>query len=166
MKKYFNRLLFFIILSQISLLMSCSKNETDTQKPLISNEFSDSFPFSCDTLYFGEEIDIRLKFTDNVELGTYSITIHDNFDHHSHSTNEIECEHEPEKTPVNPFNFIQDYTIPAETMEYITDISINIPAGNSAGEFDEGDYHFFVNVTDRAGWSSQLGIGIKILKKP
>jgi hypothetical protein len=31
-------------------------------------------------------------------------------------------------------------------------------------EFDPGDYHFFISLTDREGWSAQKGLNIKVLK--
>ena len=55
---------------------------------------------------------MKVRFTDNAELGSYSINIHNNFDHHSHSTEVEECNMDPVKEPVNPYVFIQDYDIP------------------------------------------------------
>ncbi len=143
---------------------SCEKN-IDKEKPSIDLSIQDAFPVNCDTLYFGEPFNFIALFTDNVELGSYSIDIHNNFDHHSHSTEVIECSLDPIKTPVNPFLFIEDYDIPAGLSAYQTDTSITIPLGDETGNFDEGDYHFFISLTDKEGWSTQKGLSVKILRR-
>jgi hypothetical protein len=104
-------------------------------------------------------------FTDNAELGSYSIDIHNNFDHHSHSTEVTECSLDPIKDPVNPFLFIEDYNIPAGQSDYQTNMSISIPSSNGNGVYDEGDYHFFISLTDKEGWSAQKGLSIKMLHR-
>lgn len=161
-----NLKIYFVPLLILILLISCEKDkEIDKEKPTIDIDFFGAFPTNCDTLYFGESFDLKVQFTDNSELGSYSISIHDNFDHHSHSTEVIECELDPIKEPVNPFTFIDDYTIPEGSKEYETDISISIPSGKGNGLFDDGDYHFFISLTDREGWSSQAGLSIKMLHR-
>jgi len=155
-----------IIMSLIFAFNSCEKDDDiDNQKPEIDLSIQDAFPVSCDTLYFGETFILKVKFTDNVQLGSYSIDIHNNFDHHSHSTELTECNLDPIKEPVNPFTLIQDYDIPAGQQEYETNLSITIPSSNSNGSFDEGDYHFFISLTDKSGWSAQKGLSIKILHR-
>lgn len=153
-------------MSLIVAFNSCEKDEDiDNQKPVIDLSIQDAFPVSCDTLYFGETFVLKVKFTDNVQLGSYSIDIHNNFDHHSHSTEVTECNLDPIKEPVNPFTLIQDYDIPAGQQEYETNLSITIPLSNSTGSFDEGDYHFFISLTDKEGWSAQKGLSIKLVKR-
>ena len=155
-----------IIMSLIFAFNSCEKDEDiDNQKPEIDLSIPDAFPVSCDTLYFGETFILKVKFTDNVQLGSYSIDIHNNFDHHSHSTEVTECSLDPIKEPVNPFTLIQDYDIPSGQQVYETNLSITIPSSNSNGSFDEGDYHFFISLTDKSGWSAQKGLSIKILHR-
>jgi hypothetical protein len=116
-------------------------------------------------MYFGESFTFRVLFSDNVELGSFSIDIHHNFDHHSHSTEVTECQLDPKINPDNPFVFIQDYTIPAGSKSYETNLSISLPSGNVGVLFDEGDYHFFISLTDKEGWSAQKGLSIKILRR-
>ena len=67
------------------------------------------------------------------------------------------------KDPVNPFLFIEDYNIPAGQSAYQTNLSISIPPGNEKGAYDEGDYHFFISLTDQSGWSVKKGLSIKML---
>lgn len=145
---------------------SCEKDEAiDKQKPEIDLDVKGAFPVNCDTLYFGETFTFKVLFTDNVELGSFSIDIHHNFDHHSHSTEVTACSLDPVKDPDNPFKFIQDYTIPEGSKKYETDLSISIPSGNRSGLYNEGDYHFFISLTDKEGWSTQKGLSIKMLHR-
>ncbi|MFQ3578727.1 MAG: DUF4625 domain-containing protein [Bacteroidales bacterium] len=159
-------LIEFIILLPI-LFISCNKNKTiDNQKPHIDISINQAFPRNCDTLYFGETFTFKASFTDNVELGSdkaFSIDIHNNFEHHSHSTEVNECNLNPKKTPINPFKYIEDFDIPAGSSRYLTDVKISIPAYNANGYFDEGDYHYFISLSDKEGWTTQKGISIKIL---
>jgi hypothetical protein len=157
--------LLAIILSTF-LLHSCSENdEIDTEKPSIDLSIEDAFPINCDTLYFGEYFEFSALFSDNVELGSFSIDIHNNFDHHSHSTEVTACDLDPIKDPINPFLFIEDYSIPDGLDVYKTEQSIIIASSNESGVYDEGDYHFFISLTDKEGWSAQKGLSIKILHR-
>lgn len=143
---------------------ACQKDqETDKEKPAIDLTIADAFPVNCDTLYFGEPFELNVLFSDNVELGSYSIDIHNNFDHHSHSTEVTVCELAPVKTPVNPFMSVDDFGIPAGEKTYQANLTISIPSDNDAGLYDDGDYHFFIRLTDKEGWSAQKGLNIKIL---
>ncbi|WP_319512474.1 DUF4625 domain-containing protein [uncultured Draconibacterium sp.] len=158
------------ILSILSILLlfvvACSdESEVDTEKPVIDISFSGAFPVNCDTLYFGEPFVMKMKFSDNVELGAYSINIHNNFDHHSHSTEVTACNPDPDKDPVNPYVSIDDYSIPEGSMEYETNLTVSIPEDDGTAWYDDGDYHFFISLTDKEGWSAQKGLSIKILHR-
>jgi hypothetical protein len=155
------RYAFFILLL---FFATCNTEEIDDEKPVIDLTIYGAFPVSCDTLYLGESFTWKVWFTDNVELGSYSLEIHHNFDHHAHSTEVDECELGPVETPVNPFHTILDFEIPAGSREYIVNQEVSLPLSDANGEFDEGDYHFFISLTDREGWSAQKGLNIKILQ--
>jgi Domain of unknown function (DUF4625) len=160
------KLLTLILIPVIPLSFgSCERNAIDKEKPVIDLNQPDAYPVNCDTIYFGETFVFHVTFTDNRELGSYSIDIHHNFDHHSHSTEVTECSLNPVKDPVNPLIFIEDYNIPENLTEYETNLSISIPSGNNSGLFDEGDYHFFISLTDGEGWSLQKGLSIKMLHR-
>ena len=154
--------IFTLVLTSVS---GCEEENVDDQKPEIDLTIPGAFPTNCDTLYFGETFTLKMKFSDNAELGSYSIDIHNNFDHHSHSTEVTECQLSPKKDPVNPFLFIQDYSITEGVTEYTTTMEISIPSGDSDGNFDEGDYHFFISLTDKEGWSTKKGLSIKMLHR-
>jgi len=152
----------FIFTLLIAVFTGCEDENVDDQKPEIDLTIPGAFPANCDTIYFGESFTLKLRFIDNAQLGSYSIDIHNNFDHHSHSTEVTECQLSPKKEPVNPFLFIQDYTIPGGTTDHTTDLEISVPDGDTEGKFDEGDYHFFISLTDKEGWSTQKGLSIKM----
>lgn len=154
--------IFIVLFIMLVLSISCEK-DIDKEKPDIDLSMPGTFPVNCDTLYFGEAFELKLLFSDNAELGSYSINIHNNFDHHSHSTEVTECNLDPIKDPVNPYKFIDEYDIPAGLREYKTSLSISISSGNSYETYDEGDYHFFISLTDAEGWSVQKGLSIKNL---
>lgn len=156
---------FGCIASLAIILFSCSEDAVDDIKPQIDLTIPDAAPVNCDTLYFGESFTMKLKFTDNAELGSFSVELHNNFDHHSHSTEVAQCEFSAMKDPDNPFRFIQDYEIQKGQQEHVTDISISLPSSNDEGSFDEGDYHFFISLTDKEGWSTKKGLSIKMLHR-
>lgn len=154
----------FFLLSAL-VFAGCNTAEIDDQKPVIDLSVPGGFPVSCDTLYLGEAFNWGVHFSDNVELGSYSLEIHHNFDHHAHSTEVVECSLDQKKSAVNPFHLIMDFDIPAGMQEYAVDQEVVLPVSDENGAFDTGDYHFFISLTDREGWSAQKGLNIKILRK-
>ena len=147
------------------MFTTCNEDDIDDEKPEIDLTISGAFPQNCDTLYFGETFTLKMLFTDNVELGSYSIDIHNNFNHHSHSTEMTECNLDEIKDAVNAYVYIEDYNIPEGQYAYEVSEEIAIPDNDSDGEFDEGDYHFFISLVDKEGWSVQKGLSIKILRR-
>lgn len=141
------------------LISSCKKEteEIDTTYPVIDVNAATAFPKQCSVIKRGEKFIFRAAFSDNVELGSSSIDIHHNFDHHSHSTEVNECNMEPVKSPVKPFLLIKTFNIPSGKKSYNINEEIIVPA-----DIDPGDYHFLIRLTDKAGWQSIKGISIKI----
>lgn len=133
-----------------------NKVEIDTEYPEIVTT-ANSFPLQCGTLTRGQTATIRATFSDNIELGAYSLDIHHNFDQHNHSTEVNQCTFEAKKAPVKPFVFIQNYNIPAGSKRYEATAQIAIPA-----DIDPGDYHFMIRLTDKEGWQTIKGLSIKI----
>jgi hypothetical protein len=147
---------------------SCSDDDEDDQKPVIDLSFDGAFPINCDTLYFGDTFYFKASFSDNEELGSYSLDIHNNFNHHSHSTEAglVECSLDPVKESKNPFRYIDTFSIlEGNNGEYETSSPIKIPDEGDKGAFEGGDYHFFISVTDKTGWTAQKGLSIKILRR-
>jgi hypothetical protein len=127
------------------------------QKPLIEMNGTAHFPQNCVHLTRGESFVFKAKFSDNVELGAYNVEIHHNFDRHSHSTDNVECEPDEKKPPVNAWVFNRDYAIPSGLQTYEANNEITVPP-----DIDTGDYHFMVRLTDRAGWQQLAAISVKV----
>jgi hypothetical protein len=157
-----------ILLVVLSILLNACQDDDkptiDTEKPLIDLTILDAFPTSCDTLYFDEPFIVKALLTDNVELGAFNIDIHNNFDHHTHSTEFEQCTLGAVKTAENPYVYIQDYTLPV-TNEFTTDVSMTIPSSDGTDLYDEGDYHFQIRLTDKEGWSTMKGLNVKLLRR-
>ena len=164
-----NILKILILLTAFSFFLNGCQDEEkptiDTEKPSIDLTIVDAFPTSCDTLYFDEPFTVKALLTDNVELGAFNIDIHNNFDHNTHSTEIRQCTLDAVKTAVNPYVFIQDYTIPNASSNYVTDVSMTIPSSDGTDLYDEGDYHFQIRLTDKEGWSTLKGINVKFLRR-
>ena len=150
-----------LILMLILLIISCEKEDKDDIPPAIDMSAENHNPANCDTVYIGEAFVFKATFTDNNELGAYSIDIHHNFDHHTHSTQPEHCELDPQKEPTEDvFVFIETYDIPSGSKKYDANDTIFIP-----NDVDTGDYHFFVSLTDKEGWQTVKGISIKIMDR-
>lgn len=146
-----------ILLITSILLFACDDTQKDDVLPVIDMSGDTAFPQNCVTVYRGESFTFNALFTDNVELGSYSIEMHNNFDHHTHSTSSTECELEAVKASVNPLLFIDEYDIPQGKTNYSASIEIEIP-----DDVDTGDYHFMVRLTDKSGWQTFVGTSMKI----
>jgi hypothetical protein len=163
-----NTFKILIFLTAFSFFLNGCQDEEkptiDTEKPAIDLSAVDAFPKSCDTLYFDEPFTVKALLTDNVELGSFNIDIHNNFDHHTHSTEFEQCTLGAVKTAENPYVYIQDYSLPV-TKEYTTDVSMTIPSSDGADPYDEGDYHFQIRLTDKEGWSTMKGLNVKLFRR-
>ncbi len=163
-KNIFFAALLLTIASALAIT-ACSDDDKDMTYPTIAD--GDSFnPINCQVYHLGDTIPFRAVFGDNQELGNFNIEIHNNFDHHSHSTEADdhegeECEdhdHEGEEhTLVNPWIFNQSYNIPAGLTQYRASVDIAIPK-----DIDAGDYHFMVRLTDHAGCQQLKAVSIII----
>lgn len=150
---------FLAIITLGLAVAGCKKDtaeEKDTEYPKILAT-ANSFPTQCSTIARGQTFTFRATFSDNRELGAYSLDVHHNFDQHNHSTEVNQCTFDAKKTPVKPFLFIQNYTIPAGLKQHEATAQIAIPA-----DIDPGDYHFMIRLTDKEGWQTIKGLSIKI----
>jgi len=143
----------------MAFLNSCKKeaDDIDTGYPEINVGTSEAFPKQCSVIKRGEGFTFKALLSDNAELGSVSVDIHHNFDHHSHSTEVNDCDMAPVKQAVNPFLLIKSYPISAGLKTFQTNEIILVPA-----DVDPGDYHFLIRVTDKQGWQTIKGISIKI----
>lgn len=142
--------------------MACNNSQKDMTPPVISN--TDFQPANCDIYYQDDTIAVYFYCTDDTELGNFNIEIHNNFDHHTHSTEAEDCEenheHNSEPATGNTWIFNQDFAIPANSKEYTCNIKIPIPA-----DAQEGDYHFMLRLTDKAGWQTIKAAAINVKTK-
>jgi len=143
----------------VSVMLSCSKDSdtVDTEYPEIDLAWADAFPIQCSTIGRGETLVFRARFSDNVALGSYSLDIHHNFDHHTHTTEVNDCGLDPVKVPEKPLLYIKSFDIHGHPTAYEANLEIDVP-----GDVDPGDYHFMIRVTDREGWQTMNGLSIKV----
>ena len=134
-----------------------SETQIDTEYPVIDVTNTTAFPKQCSSMRRGEKIVFRARLSDNRELGSVSIDIHHNFDHHTHSTEVESCSMDPIKTPVKPMLLLQSFPITPGNKTVETQEEIQIPA-----DIDAGDYHFLIRLTDKEGWQTIKGLSIKI----
>jgi len=149
--------LLFLVGCMAILFVACTDTVKDEKVPVIDMTVAGAFPQNCVVVYRGEPFVFKAHFRDNMELGSYSIEMHHNFDHHTHSTSGISCDMEPIKKAVNPLLFINEYSIPAGNTDYTATFQIDVPA-----TVDTGDYHFMLRLTDKSGWQTFEGISMKI----
>lgn len=144
----------------VLVLSNCSKDKAepiDTTYPEINTNVPQAFPKQCSVLKRGEKFLFKALVSDNAQLGSLSVDIHHNFDHHTHSTELEECEMAPVKQAVKPFLLIKSIAIPAGLKSYEVSAEIEVPA-----DVDPGDYHFMIRLTDKEGWQTIKGLSIKI----
>ena len=148
----------------IGCIVSCNKDDDkkDTEKPAFDN--TNSTPKDGDKFAPGDTIYFHQSFTDNEELGSFNIEIHNNFDHHSHSTESISKHGDHEHGEAeDAWVFNQDYEIPSGKKNYTADFKILIPKTTADGDpIAEGDYHFMIRVTDKAGWQEIKAVEIEV----
>ena len=158
--KIMKKTLLCLLLAIGFLAAGCKddKEVIDTEYPEIILTAADAFPVQCSTIERGQSFTFRAMFSDNIQLGSYSLDIHHNFDHHTHSTELEECDMEPRQTPVKPFLMIRNYPIPDGLRVYQAETQIEVPA-----DVDPGDYHLMIRVTDKEGWQKLKGLSIKII---
>jgi hypothetical protein len=150
--------IFLILIVSISACKKDKNEAIDTEYPVIDVTSQTAFPKQCSTVKRGEAFSFRALLSDNTTLGSVSIDIHHNFDHHTHSTEVASCDMAPVKTPVKPFLLIQSYPIATGLNKFEIDQQITIPA-----DVDPGDYHFMIRLTDKEGWQTVKGLSIKII---
>ena len=140
-------------------LVSCTETEIDEEKPTITVNYAGGFPQTCESLNRGQSYTIKAKVTDNLELASYSIEMHHNFDHHTHDDQEGACQLEPVTTAVNPFIFSTSSSVPKGQTNFEIEAVVTIPLA-----IDTGDYHLALSVTDVTGWQARTAVDIKIVE--
>ena len=136
-----------ILITMISACKKENQKDIDTEYPVIDITAESSFPKQCSVVKRGETFMFLASVSDNAELGSVSVDIHHNFDHHTHSTEVESCgDLEPIKTPIKPFLLIKSYPITAGLKAYDVQQEIAVPS-----DVDPGDYHFMIRLTGQGG---------------
>lgn len=151
-----------LFLVGVLLLVSCSSDDSavkDQERPGINIAYQGGFPEPCMALVKGETYTFKAMITDNVSLASYSLDIHHNFDHHTHDDQQGDCELGIVKQPINPWVFMENYSIDGDVTNYEIMIELTIPM-----DIDPGDYHCSYSVTDHTGWQSRTSVDIKIVE--
>ncbi|MBR1706201.1 MAG: DUF4625 domain-containing protein [Bacteroidales bacterium] len=145
----------------LCVLGACSRPSAsrDLVPPEIIGLGEDTAPLNCQHFTRGDVIPFAYAFRDDIELGAFNLEIHNNFDHHTHSTEAEDCEedhdHGEGTAGENPWVFNQDYNIPAGQQNYEARVRIAIPY-----DVDPGEYHFMIRVTDASGWQQIRSVSI------
>lgn len=118
----------------LPFIYACDEDDTvDTTAPTI--ELED--PVSGETVAAGSTMEVHCDLSDDINLATYSITIHDNFDGHSHGRT------------MGKFNYDESFDVEGTTAHVQEDITID--ANSTAGP-----YHFIMQAIDAAGNSTSF----------
>ncbi|WP_168191346.1 MULTISPECIES: DUF4625 domain-containing protein [Antarcticibacterium] len=152
MKIKLNSILTLLVAALI--FTSCSSDDDatpDTQKPTIAI----IEPHNDDEIAPGGEIHFEALFSDNVELASYKIEIHDDFDDHTHA--QLKSSHD-----LNPWSFEQVFQIPAGQRSFEAEQHIDVPTTFNGEPISEGIYHLGVYVTDTSGNEEQAFLSIHI----
>ena len=151
-----------LFLLLLCALCACSSSSDDRSKDMTMPEISGKgiipTPENCQAFGLGDTIRFHYIFTDDRELGSFNIEIHNNFDHHTHSTSAVECVMEPAKQPVRPWVYNKDQRIPKGQRFHEALFDIVVPK-----DVDPGDYHFMIRLTDQAGWQQLKSVSIKLV---
>jgi len=151
--KILKYLMATMLLSALFFATSCEKDDKDTQKPIITI----SAPEENEVLYIGSEIHFEVDFSDDVELKSYKVDIHSNFDGHDHKSALTDDS--------VAFTFQKSWNFDAGLKNsHVHHHEIVIPSEIDGKEISQGDYHFMVYCTDAAGNESWVAAPVKILK--
>ncbi|WP_081912609.1 DUF4625 domain-containing protein [Salegentibacter sp. Hel_I_6] len=149
------RLVYLFSITATLLFASCSdddNNMLDTEAP----EISIMEPHDEEEVAPGGEIHFDAIFTDNVELASYKIEVHNDFDGHTHaSSKQAESEN-------NPWSYDEVFEIEPGNTSFEAHHHIPVPAEINGAAISEGHYHFGVFVTDAAGNESQAFLELHI----
>ncbi len=125
-------------LLSILILVACEDDEPiDITGPTITIKE----PATGEQFAAGSSIHFDALFEDDVELATFNISIHNNFDGHSHGRIEVE-----------PFEFSQSYELTGQS----DDVDENIAVATDA---TAGPYHLTVEAIDAAGNATTFADG-------
>ncbi len=159
--KDFNKIIQLLVFLMFSFFMaSCSDDEVDNAKPIIQLVA----PVNNGVLHIGGEVDFVCEFVDDVELRSYKIEIHSNFDGHTHeraALKSVKEEHGHPWSYTNTWNFEA-----GKKNEDVHHHAIQIPetilVDGVEEQVAEGEYHFGVYCVDAAGNENKVFVKVMI----
>jgi hypothetical protein len=149
------RLVYLFSITATLLFASCSEDDDsviDTEAP----EVMISEPVDEEEIAPGGEIHFDALFTDNAELASYKVEIHNAFDDHTHA------EAKQEGAKDNPWSYNEVFEIEPGQTSFEAHHHISVPAEINGEHISEGHYHFGIFVTDAAGNESQAFLELHI----
>lgn len=161
----------FYILALGAMVMgfaACENKSKDTMPPVIDE--ATFLPADCDIYYLGDTLLVHFICSDDTELGNFNIEIHNNFDHHTHGTSGVDCDEEEgdhhdhvdgdqhHEEVEGAWVYNKDFAIARGLKTDTVDVEIPVPE-----EVLEGDYHFMLRLTDRAGWQTIKAVPIHLI---
>ncbi len=142
--------IFALVFLTIALFASCEKEEADTTKPTITV----NAPGDEEVLYTGVDVHFDVDFADDVELKSYKVDIHSNFDGHEHKN--------PTADSI-AWTFQKSWSFDAGLKNsHVHHHEIVIPTEVDGVKLATGDYHFMIYCTDAAGNESYVAIPVEI----
>ncbi len=159
MKKYLFMSLFVVSATAMTVALHSCNEQKDLTPPTICE--ADFLPADCDIYYLDDTIYVHFVCEDDAELGNYNIEIHNNFDHHTHGTSSVDCDEEQHEhgNVEKAWVYNHDFAIARGMKNETVDLKIPVPADAA-----EGDYHFMLRLTDRAGWQTLKAVAIHLHK--
>jgi hypothetical protein len=133
------KILYLFILSVI--VASCSSDDNDPVD-VTTPQIDMQEPHNGDSFGAGGSIAFDAIFTDDVELGSYSIDVHDNLDGHQHGRI-AQTMNDPS---LERWIFKRNYPFPDGSSMYEAQETVGISENAMAGP-----YHFIVQAVDKAG---------------
>lgn len=142
MKNIVHQIIGGILILGITGLFSCGDDGVllDTTAPTIEMKE----PHEAENLPSGEYINFEATLKDDLELATYSLEIHENFEGHAHGR----IASQREDPSLLKWSFKESYIVPAGLILYqvVHEDDIEIPENTFAGP-----YHFIVQAIDASG---------------
>lgn len=142
------------VFATILTFTSCEDNDIDNTQPVITI----GEPANGETLYIGSDVHFECDFSDDVELRSYKIEIHSNFDGHTHEKSASFSADEE-----TPFSYTNSWTFDEGLKNaHVHHHEIVIPENINGIPVAHGNYHFGIYCTDAAGNESHLFIDVAL----
>lgn len=136
-----NLIVLLSILFTAIFLLSCEDSEeVDVNAPeilLMSPSYGQS-------IAAGTELHFHAEFKDDIALATFNLSIHNNFDGHSHG-----------RVKNTPWDISQSYEISGKVNDFEVDIPVPV-------ETTAGPYHLTIQTIDAAGNSTSFSEGTSV----